>query len=160
MNQQKTRIGAALFCLLAAWTATTRAQTAAAPATAPATTTTTTTTTAPATAAPAVAPGAPAAPAAPAAAPTSPVSTPAMAGPLAVNVKPESFDIPDFGKIYVSGAVTGLFLTENNLFPGDRNSLADVSNAQVFVQKVDGEFQFFIQAGVYSLPALGSGYLT
>ena len=101
-----------------------------------------------------------AAPAAPAAPPTSPVSTPSMAGPLTVNVKPESFDIPDLGKIYVSGAVSGLFLAEDNLFPGDRHDLADVSNAQVFVQKVDGTLQFFIQAGVYSLPALGAGYLT
>jgi hypothetical protein len=83
-----------------------------------------------------------------------------MEGPLAVNVKPESFDIPDFGKIYVSGAVTGLGLTEDSLFPGDRRELADVSNAQVFVQKVDGVFQFFIQAGVYSLPSLGAGYVT
>jgi len=83
-----------------------------------------------------------------------------MAGPLAVNLKPESFDIPDFGKIYVSGAVTGLFLGEDTEFPGDRSTLADVSNAQVFVQKVDGVFQFFVQAGVYSLPALGSPYLT
>ncbi len=83
-----------------------------------------------------------------------------MAGPLAVNVKPESFDIPGFGKIYVSGALTGLFLAEDTKFPGDRSDLADVSNAQVFVQKVDGEFQFFIQAGAYSLPALGSPYLT
>lgn len=77
-----------------------------------------------------------------------------------MNVKPESFDIPDFGKIYVSGAVTGLFMAESNLIPGDRSALADVSNAQVFVQKVDGEFQFFVQAGVYSLPSLGAGYLT
>jgi hypothetical protein len=83
-----------------------------------------------------------------------------MAGPLTVNVKPESFDIPEIGKIYISGAVTGLAMTESNLFPGDRRVLADVDNAQVFVQKVDGEFQFFIQAGVYSLPALGAPYLT
>jgi len=83
-----------------------------------------------------------------------------MEGPLAVNLKPESFDIPDFGKIYVSGAVTGLGMYEDTLFPGDRKSLADVSNAQVFVQKVDGAFQFFIQAGVYSLPSLGAAYVT
>ena len=83
-----------------------------------------------------------------------------MEGPLTVNVKPESFDIPDIGKIYVSGAVSGLFLAEDTLFPGDRHALADVSNAQVFVQKVDGTFQFFVQAGVYSLPSLGAGYLT
>jgi hypothetical protein len=145
-------IGAVSLGAISAW-----AQTA--PAT---TTTTTTTTTAPATPAAAVAPGAPAAaaPAAPAAAPTSPVSTPSMAGPLTVNLKPENFDIPGFGKIYVSGAVTGLALAEDTLIPGDRHELADVSNAQVFIQKVDGEFQFFIQAGAYSLPALGAGYLT
>jgi hypothetical protein len=75
-------------------------------------------------------------------------------------VKPESFDIPDFGKIYVSGAISGLAFAENSLFPGDRHSLADVDNAQIFVQKVDGEFQFFLQGGVYSLPSLGAGYLT
>ncbi len=111
---------------------------------------------------PATAPTSPAAgaPAAPAAPPTSPVSTPSMAGPLAVNVKPESFDFPGFGKIYVSGAVTGLFFAEDTLFPGDRHDLADVSNAQVFIQKVDGTYQFFIQAGAYSLPALGAPYLT
>jgi hypothetical protein len=83
-----------------------------------------------------------------------------MAGPLTVNLKPENFDIPGFGKIYVSGVVSGLALAEDTLIPGDRHTLADVSNAQVFVQKVDGEFQFFIQAGAYSLPALGAGYLT
>jgi len=82
-----------------------------------------------------------------------------MAGPLTVNVKPLSFDIPDFGKIYVSGAVTGIALFEDNLIPGDHHSVGDVSNAQVFIQKVDGEMQFFIQAGAYSLPALGAPYL-
>lgn len=112
---------------------------------------------APATTTPAATTPAAATPAAP---PTSPVSTPSMEGPLAVNVKPESFDIPDFGKIYVSGAVTGIGLYEDTLFSGDRRDLADVSNAQVFVQKVDGAFQFFIQAGVYSLPSLGAGYVT
>lgn len=134
-----------LLCALSVAAVCGRAQTAspATPAAPPAT---------PAAAAPAAA--------APAAPPTSPVSTPSMEGPLAVNVKPESFDIPDFGKIYVSGAVTGLGLYEDTLFPGDRRDLVDVSNAQVFVQKVDGPFQFFVQAGVYSLPALGAGYLT
>jgi|SRR5271157_5953675 len=151
MYQMNMMLRAMCIGAVSLWAVSARAQTA-----------TTTTATVPAAAAPAatapVAPGAPAA--APAAAPTSPVSTPSMTGPLAVNVKPESFDIPDFGKIYVSGAVTGLALTEDNAFPGDRKELADVSNAQVFIQKVDGPFQFFIQAGVYSLPSLGAPYLT
>jgi hypothetical protein len=114
-------------------------------------TTTTTTTTTPA----------PAAAAAPAAPPTSPVSTPAMEGPLTVNVTPESFMLPSgMGKVYVSGAVTGLYFSETNRIPGDRGSQVDLSNAQVFIQKVDGDFQFFLQAGEYSLPSLGAGYLT
>jgi hypothetical protein len=117
--------------------------------------TTTTTTTTPA------APAAPAAAAAPAAPPTSPVSTPSMEGPLTVNVTPESFALPGgLGKIYVSGAVTALGFTEANVSPGDKNATADFSNAQIFVQKVDGDWQFFLQAGEYSLPSLGTPYLT
>jgi hypothetical protein len=154
MNQKNTLLRAVCIGALSVWAASARAQT-----------TTTTTTTAPAAATPPAtmpaAPGSPAAaaPAAPAAAPTSPVSTPSMEGPLTVNLKPESFDIPDFGKIYVSGALTGLGMYEDPVTAGDRRSLADVSNAQIFVQKVDGVFQFFIQGGAYSLPSLGAGYL-
>ena len=47
----------------------------------------------------------------------------------------------------------------NNAY-GKSDTVADISNAQVFLQKVDGEFQFFIQAGAYSLPSLGAGYVT
>ena len=118
--------------------------------------------TAPATPAPATpaAPAAPAAAAAPPAAPTSPVSTPSMEGPLAVNVKPESFDIPDFGKIYVSGAVTAIALSDTPRFAGEKSGISDISNAQVFVQKVDGAFQFFLDAGAYSFPTVGVPYTT
>ncbi len=108
-------------------------------------------------AAPAPAAAAPAA-AAPAAAPTSPVSTPAMEGPLTVNVKPLSFDVPDFGKIYVSGAVTAIALGDSPSFAGQKSGFADLSNAQVFIQKVDGAFQFFADAGTYSFPTVGVPY--
>jgi hypothetical protein len=101
----------------------------------------------------------PAAAAAPAAAPTSPVSTPSMEGPLAVNVKPESFDVPDFGKIYVSGAVTAIALADTPYATGEKGAYADLSNAQVFVQKVDGAFQFFLDAGTYSFPTVGVPYV-
>jgi hypothetical protein len=139
------------LCALSLCAASARAQTTT-------TTTTTPAPAAPAAAAPAAAPGAPAAPAAPAAAPTSPVSTPSMEGPLAVNLKPESFDIPDFGKIYVSGAVTGIALADTPTFYGEKSGIADMSNAQVFVQKVDGAFQFFLDAGTYSFPTVGVPY--
>jgi Putative beta-barrel porin-2, OmpL-like. bbp2 len=92
--------------------------------------------------------------------PSSPLSTPGMEGPLAANPKPMSFDVPDLGKIYISGALTGLGFLEDHPFPGDRERVADVSNAQIFLQKVDGEIQFFMGGGLYSFPELGAGYAT
>lgn len=104
---------------------------------------------------------APAADAAAADAPAAPtaMTTPSMTGPLAANPKPTSFDLGDFGSWYVTGAVTGLGLWQSNHVPGDREALSDFSNGQVFIQKTTGEFQFFVQAGAYSLPSLGTAYL-
>ena len=81
-----------------------------------------------------------------------------MEGPLAVNLKPECFDVPDFGKIYVSGAVTAIALADTPYPSSEKGAYADLSNAQVFVQKVDGAFQFFLDAGTYSFPTVGVPY--
>jgi Putative beta-barrel porin-2, OmpL-like. bbp2 len=97
--------------------------------------------------------------AAPAAPAPTPPSMPSMAGPLAVNPNPLNFDIPDFGKIYVTGAATALGLAQDDHVAGDQNGRLDISNGQVFIQKTDGLFQFFAQAGVYSLPSLGTPYV-
>jgi hypothetical protein len=93
-------------------------------------------------------------PAAPAA-----MTTPSMTGPLVANPNPASFDLGAAGNWYITGAVTGLGLWQNNQSPGDREELSDFSNGQVFIQKTAGELQFFLQAGAYSLPALGTPYL-
>jgi hypothetical protein len=106
---------------------------------------------------PAAAPAA-AAPAAEAA-PTPPVSTPSFSPTLTPNVKPLKIDTGLFGSAYVTGVVSGMAQWENNAFPGDRLDQLDVTNGQVFVQKVDGLVQYFIQAGAYSLPDLGSPYI-
>src|SRR5258708_3830993 len=96
-----------------------------------------------------------------------PMTTPAMTGPLAANANPFGVDLPDWlgpagGKVYVTGAVSGLAYWQDNpggSFPGDRASLLDLDNAQVFIQKTDGWLQYFIQVGTYSLPDLGLPYL-
>src|SRR5215471_10526747 len=93
----------------------------------------------------------------------SPVSTPAMAGPLSANPNPFSMNLGVLGeKVYVGGAVTGLGLVQDEAtkFPGgfDNPAAADLSNGQVFIQKVDGFLQYYIQVGEYSLPALGTPY--
>jgi hypothetical protein len=106
---------------------------------------------APATTPPAVAPAA--APAAPAA-----LSTPAITGPLA-NLPPAIFDAGPFGKIAVNGFISGMGLVQSNHLPGDDTTQAALSNGQIFIQKTDGWFQFYLQAGAYNIPALGTPFL-
>ena len=88
-----------------------------------------------------------------------PVPYPGMNGPLAANPKPETVDAGPFGSVAVTGVVSGMAQTEDHPFPSDDKSVADLTNGQVFVQKTSGVFQFFIQAGIYSLPDLGAPYI-
>jgi len=81
-----------------------------------------------------------------------------MSAPLTANPEPAKFDSGIFGDIYVTGALTGLGYTQNNVVPGDRKSRVDIGNAQVFIQKTDGPFQFFVQGGGYSIPVIGVPY--
>src|SRR6266851_6696284 len=95
----------------------------------------------------------------PASPPTSPLTVPGITGPLAYNPTPAKFGAGPLGDVYVSGVASALGQWQNSVFPGDRRFQADVSNGQVFVQKIDGLVQFFAQAGAYSLPDLGVPYV-
>jgi hypothetical protein len=109
--------------------------------------------------APAPPPPAPAeAPAAPAA-PTSPLTSPSLAGPLTANPNPFKADIPVFDTIYATGVVSGLAFWQSSPVAGDRDGHFDLSNGQAILQKIDGPFQFYVQAGDYSLPSLGTIYV-
>ncbi len=94
-----------------------------------------------------------AAPAAPAALPT-----PSITGPLAAP-PPAVFDAGPFGKLAVNGILNGMGLWQGNHVPGDSNTQAALSNGQIFLQKTDGWFQFYLQAGVYNIPDLGVPFL-
>jgi hypothetical protein len=91
------------------------------------------------------------------AAPTA-LTTPVMPGPLTANPNPMSFDAGPLGPVYLTGVVSGLGLWQNNTFPGDQHSLASLSNGQFFFQKTDGLFQYYVQVGAYTIPALGTPY--
>jgi len=81
-----------------------------------------------------------------------------MSGPLATGIPHELPEGP-FGKIEITGALTGIGLFSNNpFFHGDEGHV-DVSNAQVFIQKTTGVVQFYLQGGVYNLPALGAPFM-
>ena len=102
----------------------------------------------------------PAPAAAPAPAPAGPtaLSAPAFTGPLS-NIPPATFDAGPFGKIAVNGVLSGVGTVQNHPFFGDNDRHADLSNGQIFIQKTDGWFQFYIQAGAYSIPDLGLPYI-
>lgn len=101
----------------------------------------------------AAAAAAPAAPAAPAALPT-----PSITGPLA-GLPPAVFDAGPFGKIAVNGLLSGVGLVQNNHVPGDDSKQAALTNGQIFLQKTDGWFQFYLQAGAYDILSLGTPFL-
>jgi Putative beta-barrel porin-2, OmpL-like. bbp2 len=100
----------------------------------------------------------PAEAAAPAPAPTA-LPTPAVTSPLQ-EPPPAVFDAGPFGKIDVNGIVSGSGMWQGNHVPGDNPTQAALSNGQIFIQKTDGWFQFYIQAGAYTMPDLGTPFLS
>ena len=103
-------------------------------------------------------PAEPAAPAAAAPAAPAPLPTPAITGPLA-GAPPFLFDGGPFGKIAVNGIVSGFATGQDNSVPGDKSTNATLGNGQVWIQKTDGWFQFYLQAGAYTMPALATPYM-
>jgi hypothetical protein len=101
-------------------------------------------------------PAQPPAPPAPPAAAALP--TPSVVGPLE-GLPPANFDAGPFGTIAVNGYLTGMGLWQSNHVPGDEPTQAALSNGQVFIQKTDGWFQFYLQAGAYNIPSLGTPFL-
>jgi hypothetical protein len=111
----------------------------------------------PATPAPAPA-DTPAPAAAPADAP-APLSTFVLTGPLQW-LPPAVFDAGPLGKLSVNGILTGFAQFQNNHVPGDDSAQATLSNGEIFIQKADGKVQYYIQAGVYTMPTLGNSFLS
>jgi len=99
-----------------------------------------------------------------AAAPTTPppapaaLPTPSITGPLQ-GLPPAIFDAGPFGKVAANGILSGMGLWQSNHIPGDDSTQAALSNGQVFLQRTDGWFQFYLQAGAYNIPALGVSFL-
>ena len=68
---------------------------------------------------------------------------------------PIVFDAGPLGKLDVTGVASGLGVGQGNAVPSDASARASLSNGQVFIQKTEGFWQFYLQAGVYDIPVLG-----
>ena len=104
-------------------------------------------------------PGAEPRAATPAEPPPTALPTPAMSGPLQ-ELPPATFDAGPFGKLAVNGILSGMGLVQGGYHvQGNEPRVADLSNGQVFIQKTDGWWQFYLQAGAYNILALGTPFL-
>jgi len=83
---------------------------------------------------------------------------PVMSGPLTLSPAPPTIDPGPLGTWYVDGAVSALGVAQTNSAATDHAALADISNGQVFVQKIDGLVRFYVQLGAYALTSLGQAY--
>jgi len=83
----------------------------------------------------------------------APLSTFVLTGPLQW-LPPATLDAGPFGKLSVNGILTGYSVFQNNSVPGDDNAQASLSNGEIFIQKADGKYQYYVQAGVYTMPTL------
>ena len=93
-----------------------------------------------------------------AAAAPSPLSTPPVTGPLQW-LPPATFNSGFLGKVFANGIVTGSGIWQDNHLAGDDVGQAALSNGQILFQKADGPVQFYIQAGAYTMPSLGTPFL-
>jgi hypothetical protein len=111
--------------------------------------------------APAQAPAGDASVQTPAAAPSTPqpLPNPSMTAPLSTAAPPHTFNAGPFGTVAITGVLSGMGLVQNNWVPGDKSTHWDVSNAQIFLQKTTGWFQFYLQGGAYNLPDLGVPFI-
>ncbi len=55
--------------------------------------------------------------------------------------------------------LAGIGLFQSNSIPGNNGAEGTLTNGQVWIQKTDGWWQFYVQAGAYAFPSLGSGFL-
>jgi len=60
-----------------------------------------------------------------------------MSGPLQTAV-PHEVQAGPFGKLAVTGILSGVGLVQGNRIPGDKATQWDLSNGQIFLQKTTG----------------------
>lgn len=90
--------------------------------------------------------------------PPAPLPTPSITGPLQA-APPITFGDEKFGPLSVNGIVSGMGLFQSNHVPGDESAQGALSNGQIFLQKTTGWWQFYVQAGAYNIPIIGTPFL-
>ena len=99
-----------------------------------------------------------AAQAAPPAATPVPLPAPAVIGPLRP-APPTTVAAGPLGTLELNGAVSVLGLWQSHPAAGDQGTQSGLANGMLFLQKTSGPVQFYLQAGAYNIPILGTPFL-
>lgn len=89
----------------------------------------------------------------------APLPTPPITGPLQA-APPHIIEGGPLGKLSWNGIVSGMGLWQGNPAAGDKPTQAALSNGELFIQKTDGWWQFYVQAGAYTIPSLGIPFIS
>ena len=72
--------------------------------------------------------------------------------------KPTELHLENFGLLKFRGVASFFGMAQSSPTLGDHNLMGDLSNAQVISYKDSGLVQYYFQAGMYSIPSLGTSY--
>jgi hypothetical protein len=86
---------------------------------------------------------------------SAPLTFPPTSGPLTLP-QPRSFTLGPLGHWYLGGLGTLMAAGQNHADIGDATTRVEFSNAFGILQKPEGWLQFYVQAGAYNLPAVGT----
>ncbi|MBU3656453.1 MAG: porin [Rhodocyclaceae bacterium] len=82
-----------------------------------------------------------------------------MSETLAFSKDSVGIDLNELGFYKFSVAATGLVGHQTNPTPGNNQTISDLSNAQVLIEKLEGPIQLFAIAGSYSIAELSAPYV-
>jgi hypothetical protein len=72
---------------------------------------------------------------------------------------PMHFEVSPVGVLNINGIVSGMGLASGNHIAADDSTQAALSNGQIFLQKTEGWWQFYVEAGAYNILSLGTPFL-
>jgi Putative beta-barrel porin-2, OmpL-like. bbp2 len=82
-----------------------------------------------------------------------------MTGPLQLSPS-VSFEAGPLGKLNLNGVVSGTGLFQSNPVPGNNTTQWSINNGELMLQKTDGWWRFYLQAGAYNLLSVGAPYIS
>ena len=89
----------------------------------------------------------------------SALPAPAMVGALQFPSR-VAFEAGPLGKWNLNGVASGTALLQNNPVPGNNTDQFAINSGQLILQKADGWWQIYVQAGAYNIVSLGTPYVS